>query len=69
MHCIAEAAQKGDVFATDAGCVNSSLACLYALDLDTLLDAQKKAQNHYVVTELLAMFMPWTPTVCVVMCC
>ena len=50
-----DAAKKGDLFATDAGCPNATLSCLLDLDINTILDAQTKAQNHYVITELLAV--------------
>ncbi len=57
------ATEKGNLFASDAGCPNATLSCLMDLDIDVLLQAQTKSQNHLFIEHVWGMLMPWTPIV------
>ncbi len=59
----ADATTHGDQFASDAGCANATLDCLYALSIPDVLAAQKKAQNHLYLKHITSLFFPWTPHV------
>ena len=56
-------------FAKDVSCDMSDTACLRAVDVHDVLEAQAEAQNHIPIPHPLNLFYPWTPNIDGPWCC
>eukprot|EP00055_Hartaetosiga_balthica_P006252 m.19384 g.19384 ORF g.19384 m.19384 type:complete len:560 (-) comp5105_c0_seq1:307-1986(-) len=59
----ASAQEHYSVWASDAGCDPSDLACLRGLNISTVVAAQMTAQTKIWLVRPMVLFFPWTPVV------